>query len=326
MTDLGIGELVEASVKVGVREGVEESIELGITKGGKAGIKQAMGEGLEQYAKQVTPQMIESTLGYIPRQGFRSAAGGLTQGGLSGSLDIGLRRMAKEGGEDGGAHALKQLAKLSDQAGLGLSPNQMVNMVAAALKVPSGNMAIRGFAFDGMLRAMRSVDLGDDILNAAVRESTESSLKALVLAPVRGIRNFSRALYSSFREGGLSPKNAYKSTKEVMGKVNRSRLITYAGGGLAASILLGTGYLIWSGMTNVAPDPNEPDEDASGGDSVNTDPLVPATEKSLMGQAVFGLGAVAVGGLLLYTVITMTGGKKKKSKTPEAISVDMVPA
>ncbi len=319
MTDLGIGELVEAGVKVSVREGVEESIELGITKGGKAGIKQAMGEGLEQYAKQVTPQMIESTLGYVPRQGFRSAAGGLTQGGLSESLDIGLRRMAKEGGEDGGIHALKQLAKLSDEAGLGLSDKQMVNMVAAALKVNTNTLAVKGLLLDGLVTAMRSVDLGDDVLNAVVREGTESSLKALVLAPVRGIRNFSKALYISFREGGLNPKNAYKSTKEVMGKVNRSRLITYAGGGLAASILLGTGYLIWAGMTNVAPDPNEPDEDASGGDSVNTDPLVPATEKSLMGQAIFGLGAVAVGGLLLYAVVSMTGGEKK-SKKPDAIT------
>ena len=316
MTDLGIGELVETSVKVGVREGVEESIELGITKGGKAGIQQALGEGLEQYAKQVTPQMIESTLGYIPRQGFRSASGGLTKSGLSGSLDIGLRRMAKEGGVNGPSHALKQLAKLSDEAGLGLSPNQMVNMVSAALKVPALDKAIRSSAFDAMIRAMRSVDLGDDILNAAIRESTEGSLKALVLAPLRGIRNFSRALYTSFREGGLSPKNAYKSTKEVMGKVNRARLITYAGGGLAASILLGTGYLIWSGMSNVAPDPNEPDEDASGDDSVNTDPMVPETERSLMGQALFGLGAVAVGGLMLYVVVTMVGGKQSKQPAP----------
>jgi len=323
---MGKLEVIETVIEKGVREGVEETVELSISKGGKAGIKQAMGESLEQYAKQVTPKMIESTLGYIPHQGFRSAAGGLTQSGLSGSLDIGLRRMAKAGfeaGEDGGVNALRQLAKLSDQAGLGLSPKQMVNMVAAALKVPPLEKAIRVGAFDTMLKAMRSADLGDDLLNAVVREGTESSLKALVLAPVRGIRNFSKALYVSFREGGLNPKNAYKSTKKVMGKVNRARLITYAGGGAAATILLGTGYLIWAGMQNVAPDSNEPDEDEAG-DDVNTDPLVPASEGSLMGQALFGLGAVAVGGLVLYVVISSVGGSKK-SKTP-ATSPTVVPA
>ena len=261
---------IEQIVKRPVIQGIEEA--------GRVGIRESLEELAEQQIKNVTPQMFESIFGYAPRQGFKSAAGGLTRGGLTGSLDIGLRRVYKEGGEDGAAQAIKALAKLSREAGLDLSDTQIVNVVAAALKVSVQPAGFRGFILDGMVVALRSADLGDDILNSVAREGTEASLNALVMAPVRGIRNFSKTLYGSFRAGGLSPKNAWKSTRQTMGKINRSRLITYAGGGLAASILLGTGYLIWTGMRSVAPDPNEPNGDEGGDEKADLFLLHPSPD------------------------------------------------
>ncbi len=271
---------------VGVDDVAKQGVKDTVTEGIEQGVKQSAKQLIEESMTVATKSSLESTFGrQIPKSYLDATGEQLTKSGAEKFYRTSIRRMIREGGENGPKQALEATMKA-----LGVSSSEAAEIVV-------GNMGV-SLARQG----------GEAAVQAALKASGRS-LKEIICATPSVIRGFLRSVYDNAIRLGKNPKQALRQTKKLKESIAFKRTAMILGVPAAGAVIIGAGYSaynIFSGMQSSASNPSE--EEAST--QAEEDPSTPS---EVIGQSLIGLSAIGIGGLGLVAVLMMGGDKKEKA-------------
>lgn len=259
------GEVAEQAVK----EGIQQTT------------KQIITEGLEKIPK----ESLEQTFGrQIPRSYLNSTGEALTKSGAERYYRTSIRRIIREGGENGPEQAIEATVKA-----LGVSRSEAADIVV-------GNL--------GVALTRQSAD---EAVQAALKASGRS-LKEIICATPSAIRGFLGSVYDNAIRLGRNPRQALRDTKKLSQSIAFQRAKMTLGWSVAASTVMILGYNAWqfgSGLFDRTKPEKTKEQAEQEVDQISGQPAT-----AIIGQSVMGLTAIGIGGVALLGVLTMGGEKK----------------
>ena len=268
---------LDDAVKQGTKEGIEESIE--------QTIKQSSKQIIEESMTTATKSSLEATFGrQIPKSYLDATGEQLTKSGAEKFYRTSVRRMIREGGENGPKQALEATVKA-----LGVSQ-------AEAAEIVVGNLGVQ-----------LSRQGADEAVQAALKASGRS-LKEIICATPSVIRGFLRSVYDNAIRLGKNPKQALRQTKKLKESIAFKRAALVLGVPAAGAVIIGAGYSIYNIVSDMGSAASNPSEEQA--ETQAEEP--PSTPSQVIGQSIIGLSAIGIGGIALLSVMAL-GGKKDKA-------------
>lgn len=271
---------------VGIDDAAKQGVKDTVTEGIEQGVKQSAKQLIEESMTTATKATLESTFGrQIPKSYLNATGEQLTKSGAEKFYRTSIRRMIREGGENGPKQALEATMKA-----LGVSSSEAAEIVVGNLGV---SLARQG---------------GEAAVKAALKASGRS-LKEIICAAPSVIRGFLRSVYDNAIRLGKSPKQALRQTKKLKESIAFKRAALILGVPAAGAVIIGAGYSaynMFSGMQSSASNPSEDEASTQAEED-------PSTPSEVIGQSILGLSAIGIGGLGLVAVLMMGGDKKEKA-------------
>ena len=267
---------LDDAIKQGTKEGIEESIE--------QGVKQSAKQLIEESMTTATKSTLESTFGrQIPKSYLDATGEQLTKSGAEKFYRTSVRRMIREGGENGPKQALEATVKA-----LGVTQ-------AEAAEIVVGNLGVT-LTRQG----------ADEAVQLALKASGRS-LKEIICATPSVIRGFLRSVYDNAIRLGKNPKQALRQTKKLKESIAFKRAALTLGVPAAGAVIIGAGYSIYNIFTDMRSAASNPSEEQA--ETQSEEP--PSTPSQVIGQSIVGLSAIGIGGVALLSVLMLGGGKDK---------------
>ena len=261
---------VDDAIKQGTKEGIEAV---------EQGVKQSAKQLIEDSMTTATKSTLESTFGrQIPKSYLDATGEQLTKSGAEKFYRTSVRRMIREGGENGPKQALEATVKA-----LGVTQ-------AEAAEIVVGNLGVT-LTRQG----------ADEAVQLALKASGRS-LKEIICATPSVSGDSGPSTTTSSGQGSVGSA----SDQETKGPSLSSRPCSHLGVPAAGAVIIGAG----SPSTT-----SSPTWDQASTRRRNSQTGVrgtTSTPSEVIGQSIVGLSAIGIGGVALLSVL-MLGGRKDKA-------------
>ena len=255
---------------------------VGLDDAVKQTIKQSSKQIIEESMIAATKSSLEATFGrQIPKSYLNATGEQLTKSGAEKFYRTSIRRMIREGGENGPKQALEATVKA-----LGVTPAKAADIVV-------GNLGVQ-----------LSRQGANEAVQAALKASGRS-LKEIICATPSVIRGFLKSVYDNAIRLGKNPKQALRQTKKLKESIAFKRAALVLGIPAAGAVIIGAGYSAYNIFSDMRSAASEEQAETQAEEP-------PSTPGEVIGQSIIGLSAIGIGGIALLSVMTL-GGKKDKA-------------